>query len=133
LPEEVLFFLPLEAQEWLYSNCPFSLLSVCLFTVVFVPSLTTTGVVLYGLGSGYNQSIRSILTLSTPEEHRAITYSVMGIMEATGTLVGAPFWPLMYQIGLKGNGYWVGLPFVVTAGLMAGVWVTLYVARVHAV
>lgn len=89
--------------------------------------------IIYGFGSGYNQSIRSIMTLSTPEEHRAIMYSVLGIMEAAGNLVGAPFWPLIYQIGLKGNGYWVGLPFVVTAGLMAGVWVMLCVARVHAV
>ncbi|KAL4738501.1 major facilitator superfamily domain-containing protein [Aspergillus similis] len=97
------------------------------------PFLFVISLILYGLGSGYNQSIRSILTLSTPEEHRAITYSVLGIMEAAGTLVGAPFWPLMYQIGLKGEGFWVGLPFIVTAGLMAGVWVTLYVARVHSV
>ncbi|KAL6233931.1 hypothetical protein BDW75DRAFT_231562 [Aspergillus navahoensis] len=82
---------------------------------LFIPSL-----IIYGLGSGYSQSIRSILTLSTPEEHRAITYSVLGIVEAVGILVGAPFWPLMYQIGLKvgEDGFWVGLPFVITAGLM---------------
>ncbi|KAL4815394.1 major facilitator superfamily domain-containing protein [Aspergillus spinulosporus] len=97
------------------------------------PFLFIISLILYNLGSGYNQSIRSILTLSTPEKHRAITYSMMGIMEAAGTLVGAPFWPLMYQIGLKGGGFWVGLPFYVTAGLMAGVWMTLYVARVHTV
>ncbi|KAL3428844.1 hypothetical protein BDV09DRAFT_190632 [Aspergillus tetrazonus] len=89
------------------------------------PFVFVTSVILYGFGSGYNQSIRSIMTLSTPEEHRAIMYSVLGIMEAAGKLVGAPFWPLIYQIGLKGNGYWVGLPFVVTAGLMAGVWISL--------
>ncbi|KAL4985081.1 hypothetical protein BDW68DRAFT_189949 [Aspergillus falconensis] len=91
------------------------------------PFLFVTSLILYGLGSGYTQSIRSILTLSTREEHRAITYSVLGIMEAAGTLAGAPFWPLMYQLGLKvgEDGFWVGLPFLITAALMGVVWATL--------
>ncbi|RDW93045.1 MFS transporter [Aspergillus mulundensis] len=100
--------------------------------VFFVISL-----ILYGLSSGYSQSIRSILTLATPEEHRAITYSVLGIMEAAGALIGAPFWPLMYQVGLRmgarGSGFWVGLPFVISAVLMGIVWVSVYVGRVRAV
>ncbi|KAL4994581.1 major facilitator superfamily domain-containing protein [Aspergillus recurvatus] len=99
------------------------------------PFFFIISLIVYGLGSGYDQSIRSILTLSTPEEHRAITYSVLGIMQAAGTLVGVLFWPLMYQIGLKlgEDGFWLGLPFVITAGLMGAVWVTLYFGRVHAV
>ncbi|KAL4977122.1 hypothetical protein BDW66DRAFT_166044 [Aspergillus desertorum] len=96
------------------------------------PFLFAISLILYGFGSGYNQSIRSILTLSTPEEHRAITYFVLGLLEAAGTLVGALFWPLTYQIGLKMgvDGFWAGLPFVITAGLMGAVWVTMYVGRV---
>ncbi|KAJ5175001.1 uncharacterized protein N7482_000878 [Penicillium canariense] len=93
------------------------------------PSLLAISILLYGLGGGYGQSLRYILTVSTPEEHRAITYSVYAIMETLGTLVGSLLWPLVYQIGLNLAGPWVGLPFVTSAGLFGVVFLTLAVGR----
>ncbi|KAL4804940.1 major facilitator superfamily domain-containing protein [Aspergillus unguis] len=86
------------------------------------PGPFTMSLVVYGLGGGYNQSIRSILTLSTPEEHRAITYTLLGILDSVGVLIGAPLWPVLYRVGLGLQGVWVGLPFLTTAAVLVGVW-----------
>ncbi|KAJ5199435.1 hypothetical protein N7491_000007 [Penicillium cf. griseofulvum] len=86
-------------------------------------------IALYGLGGGYSQSIRAILTATTPSEHRSIIYSVMGMMETLGTLLGAPLWPLMYQFGLELAGPWVALPFLATAVLFGIVLITLLAGK----
>ncbi|KAL4786967.1 major facilitator superfamily domain-containing protein [Aspergillus varians] len=93
------------------------------------PAFFAISIVLYSLGGGYSQSIRSILTASTPDEHRAITYTVMGILDTVGTMVGAPVWPLVYRVGLKLAGPWIGLPFVTAAALFGGVYLTLFAGR----
>jgi hypothetical protein len=90
------------------------------------PTLFAVGIACYGLGGGYNQLIRARLTTATPVEDRSVAYSLLGIMETLGTLLGAPLWPLVYRTGLRLAGPWSTLPFVAAAAIFVVVYITLF-------
>ena len=71
-----------------------------------VVSLTITS-----LGQGAMLLLRSFLASSVPANHIATTYSIIGMWDAFGTMVGAPFLASLFRGGLNLGPDWVGLPF----------------------
>ena len=65
----------------------------------------------------------------TDAPHRSLVYSIMQTLDIIGTLIGGPLWPFIYQVGLGIGGIYIGLPFIVAAGMFLAVFGTVEVCR----
>lgn len=63
------------------------------------------------LGQGSMLMLRSFLGSLVPVRYIATVYSVAGMWDALGTMVGAPLLAKFYQSGMELGGSWVGLAF----------------------
>ena len=87
------------------------------------------GIIVCGFGAGYGSATRGLLTSVVARQHRALLYSIMSVLDISGTLIGAPLWPAVWQIELKASGLWIGLPFAVAACLFAVVSLMIEASR----
>lgn len=74
---------------------------------------------IYGLGAGYSSSIRGLLASITEKTHHSLVFSMMGMLDIAGTLIGAVLWPTVYHLGLQMGGFYTGLPFAIASALLA--------------
>jgi hypothetical protein len=77
--------------------------------------------VFYSLGWGISVFNLSLLTYAAfeilDEEHTGRIYSVMGLFETLGSLVGVPLMSGTWALGIKIGGFGLGLPFFICAGM----------------
>ncbi|KAK4207235.1 major facilitator superfamily domain-containing protein [Rhypophila decipiens] len=95
------------------------------------PGVLIPGVVLQALGSGFNPLVRGIITNllegtknngddndgSGRVEILGLLYSVIAFIETAGSMVAAPLLAVAFRTGLELGRSWMGLPFMVAAGL----------------
>lgn len=84
----------------------------------------------YTFGTGFSASVRSLVTLMVASEHVPRLYTSIAISDTVGSLVAGPFLALIFHLGLGLGGAWIGLPFLVSAGMMALVGVLVFAVRV---
>ncbi|KAM7183034.1 Major facilitator superfamily domain containing protein [Rhypophila sp. PSN 637] len=95
------------------------------------PRVLIPGVVLQALGSGFNPLVRGIITnlLEGPNnngddndgdghvEVLGLLDSVIAFIETAGSMAAAPLLAVAFRTGLELGRSWMGLPFMVAAGL----------------
>ncbi|KAI1170276.1 major facilitator superfamily domain-containing protein [Nemania sp. FL0916] len=83
-------------------------------------SVIVVGLVLTALGSGFNGSLRSLVTYlverDQPQEMGRL-YTFLAIIEAVGGLVSGPFVSSTYRLGLSFGPPWLGLTYLASAVL----------------
>ncbi|CZS99504.1 hypothetical protein WAI453_002495 [Rhynchosporium graminicola] len=74
--------------------------------VVFV------GLIIATLGDGLAPLSRSLLTAYIDPEHTSRMYTLVGIVEALGSIYAGPALAAFFTLGMKCKGLWVGLPYL---------------------
>ena len=69
------------------------------------------------VGSAYGLILRSLLAMLVEPHHRGTLFTTVAILENTGAVVAGPLLALCFQAGLRLDGVWTGLPFMVAASL----------------
>ncbi|CCC07670.1 unnamed protein product [Sordaria macrospora k-hell] len=90
----------------------------------------TAGMVLFAVGSGVGSTLRSLLNALVDEEHMGLVNSVVGWLEMVGIMVAGPVLAEGMSEGLRRGGGWVGLPFWIAGGLLAGASGLVWAVRV---
>jgi MFS family permease len=88
----------------------------------------------YVFGAGYNLILRSLLSELVEPQHRGALFNGVAAMETIGVMISSPLLAVSYQVGLRWDGIWLGLPFMVggvlfTLGL--GILFAVRVSRTH--
>lgn len=75
--------------------------------------------VLYAFITAYESSMKSIQSQLAGDDHLAALFTVRGVLESLGPLVGGPLIAVIYNIGMEHGKAWIGLPFFVGGCLYA--------------
>ena len=78
------------------------------------------GVFIYTCGSGYIPALRSFLTSLVPRDEMALLFTMIGVFESVGALVGSPLLALAFSTGIRKGGVMTGLPFFCAAIIYGG-------------
>lgn len=87
--------------------------------------LAAAALVVAAAGQGGILMARSVLTAWIPPARIARVYSLIGLIDTAGALVGFPLLAALFRRGLEGGGAWVGLPFFFISCMSAG-YVVIY-------
>ncbi|OAR01629.1 hypothetical protein LLEC1_03284 [Akanthomyces lecanii] len=85
---------------------------------------------LYTFRSVSRASLNSLLPSLAGPERIGVLYSVMAVLDSLGLMVAAPATAAVFRIGLRLGGVWIGLPFILSGGLMAMSTVVLFAVRI---
>lgn len=77
------------------------------------------GVIVETLGAGYGSAARSLATWLMGKNSADIgrLYAAMGVVDSIGGLTAGPVISLAFHEGMRYGGGWIGLPFLLCAGL----------------
>jgi hypothetical protein len=97
------------------------LLAVGYIALALAPSASSAmcGVILTALGTGFPSLMRSLVTSIIEPQRVVQLYALITMFEMLGYLVSGPVLAALFKIGLALAGWGVGLPFLVSGGLMA--------------
>jgi MFS family permease len=73
------------------------------------------GVLIYTCGSGFLPAMRSYMTSLVPRDEMALLFTMIGVFESIGALVGSPLLALAFSAGISKGGILTGLPFYCAA------------------
>jgi MFS-type transporter involved in bile tolerance (Atg22 family) len=73
------------------------------------------GIVVFALGSGFAQAIRSYLTALVPRDRIGTLYSLIAVADAIGSLVAPLVFAWGLRVGLQENAKIKGMPFFLAA------------------
>lgn len=97
--------------------------------------LTIVGMVVFTLGTGTVALTRSLATTLVDQEHVGRLYAAIGLIETCGSLAAGPALAALYNLGLKLQGPWVGLPFFALAVICfvgaIGIWSFGFLTKKH--
>lgn len=82
-------------------------------------SMLITTLVIYSLGYGYDSSLRSLLIALAGEQHTAMLFTAMSVLQNIGMLIAGPLMAWAFRVGLRWGGVWIGLPFIATGCLLS--------------
>ncbi|KAL1901615.1 hypothetical protein Cpir12675_000305 [Ceratocystis pirilliformis] len=97
----------------------FKIIGICVVARASHSVFLFGGVALSACGFGYSIFVRGLMTSMVPHNN-AVLYSVIGFLESIGILLASPVMGALYRLGLKRGGPWIGLPFLLAAGLYVG-------------
>lgn len=87
----------------------------------------TSGLIIYTLGWGFDQSVQLWLTSRVDRAQIAVLYSTTSLVSAVGGLAEAPLLAFTFSAGLDMVGFGAGLPFLVAGGIFTvssiGIWI----------
>jgi MFS-type transporter involved in bile tolerance (Atg22 family) len=72
-------------------------------------------VFIYTCGSGYLPALRSYMTSLVPRDETALLFTMIGVFESVGALIGSPLLALAFSAGISKGGMLTGLPFFCAA------------------
>lgn len=110
--------------------------SIILTTVSFVfmgiaayPAILIFGLLIYNLGTGYNAAMRSVALhviggQASPDVGKLM--STIAIVESIGVMIAGPLLNLMFQWGMNLGTAWLGLPFLASVFVFAGMSVVTF-------
>ncbi|KAL9084966.1 MAG: hypothetical protein Q9165_007832 [Trypethelium subeluteriae] len=112
-------------------SCIFIVIGYALFG--FAPNIAVSiiGMIIFTLGNGYEQLIRSFITGLVEKRHVARLYTIIGIFEIASLMIGSPLLAGLFQEGLKLGSLWIGLPYYLISGLFICVTVIMFIVGVR--
>jgi MFS family permease len=75
--------------------------------------------VVFAGGGGLTSLIRSLANSLVEEHHVGVLNSLVGFLDMVGMMIAGPILAEAMKLGLKWQGLWMGLPFMVSAFLFA--------------
>ncbi|KAE8392302.1 major facilitator superfamily domain-containing protein [Aspergillus alliaceus] len=111
--------LPEARKDLLLARISILMLSLGFFIVAWSPTVVgaMAGFVITTLGKGYGNLVRSLVTGFVPGRFLGRVYTGITVVETCGILVSGPWFAELFRVGLRLEGWWLGLPFVVAGGL----------------
>ncbi|CAI7635910.1 unnamed protein product [Penicillium palitans] len=111
----------------------FLMLLGCLFIFV-APDLIllSLGVVVFGLGSPFSVTARTLVTSLVEPTSLSTTYTLLSVMSSIGSLVAGPLLAGVYHLGMVLGDTWLGLPFLFAAALYGLALVAISAVKVTA-
>ena len=82
------------------------------------PMLVVT-LMIYSLGYGYDSTLRSLLVVLAGEQHTAMLFTAISVLQNIGMLIAGPLMAWTFRVGLNWGGVWIGLPFIATGCLFS--------------
>lgn len=82
-------------------------------------SIVFIGIIVATLGDGLAPLSRSLLPAFIDAQHTSRLYTLVGLVEAVGTMYAGPGLAWFFTKGMKLKGLWLGLPYFWVAGLCA--------------
>ncbi|EED14312.1 conserved hypothetical protein [Talaromyces stipitatus ATCC 10500] len=120
-----------EVKDKLLSQ--FSVVTIILgYILIFVadsPLALSIGVILSALVSAFTVTARSILSSLVDQRHLATVYTGLSVMTYSGMVAGGPLLASSFHWGMKFGDPWMGLPFIVAAGLYVVILLVISMAR----
>ncbi|KAB8245009.1 MFS multidrug transporter [Aspergillus flavus] len=100
--------------------------------IFLAPNLTllSIGVVIFGLGASFSVTARTLVTSLVDTPSLNTTYALMSVMSSIGSLVSGPLLAGVYHQGMVMGAIWLGLPFLLAAGLYGLVLIAISAVRV---
>lgn len=97
------------------------------------PSILILGLLIFNMGTGYNAAMRSISIhvvggQASPDIGRL--FAVVAIVESIGVMVAGPGLAQVFEWGIDMGEPWIGVPYIVSAGVFAIVAVITFVISV---
>ncbi|KAF5872750.1 putative mfs multidrug protein [Botrytis fragariae] len=91
------------------------LLGLSIVAIAPTPTLLITGVVVSSLGFGADALLRSILTSVIPSHEIGTFYTSMTLLQNLGESAGGLLYSTLFSVALNLQGFWLGLPFIISA------------------
>lgn len=79
--------------------------------------LLSVGVVVFGLGSSFSVTARTLVTSLVEPTSLSTIYTLLSVMSSIGSLVAGPLLAGVYHLGMVLGDAWLGLPFLFAAAL----------------
>ncbi|KAJ6007920.1 hypothetical protein N7540_011896 [Penicillium herquei] len=98
-------------------NLLFMLLGCLLIFVAPNLICLSFGVVMFGLGTSFSVTARTLLTSLVDQASLSTAYTFLSIMSSNGSLVSGPMLAAVYHMGMVLGDIWLGLPFLFAAAL----------------
>ncbi|KAI8630121.1 major facilitator superfamily transporter [Xylariaceae sp. FL1651] len=77
------------------------------------------GLIIMAFGSGFSSLTKSLMSTYVDTEHRSRLFSIVAMVEVLGSVYAQPMLAVLFSLGLKLQGGWIGLPYYGLAGLIA--------------
>ncbi|EHK18451.1 uncharacterized protein TRIVIDRAFT_158459 [Trichoderma virens Gv29-8] len=108
------------AKDALLARAGMVALTIGAFGIGFsnTTAMLMTTLVIYSLGYGYESSLRSLLIALAGEQHTAMLFAAMSVLQNIGMLIAGPLMAWAFRVGLRWGGAWIGLPFISTGCLL---------------
>jgi PCFT/HCP family folate transporter-like MFS transporter 1/3 len=113
-------FTPQEKDLFLARTSTLFLVSGSFLTAGPTIGIAVLGFITYTLGVGFPSLTRSLLSTLVDSHHVARVYGAAGVAETIGSLTAGPGIPILWKLGLKWKGAWLGLPYL-GATLVCGI------------
>jgi MFS family permease len=81
------------------------------------PALVILGTIIAALGSSFNVTAKSFVTVLIPPDDFGAVYTGITVATYGGVLSSGPLFAHTFHYGLRLWGFWMGLPFLVASGL----------------
>lgn len=92
--------------------------------------LLSIGIVIFGLGASFSVTARTLVTSFVDTASLNTTYALMSVMSSIGSLVSGPLLAAVYHQGMVMGALWLGLPFLLAAGLYGLALIAISAVRV---
>ncbi|RAL03342.1 putative MFS transporter [Aspergillus ibericus CBS 121593] len=101
----------------------------------FAPTigLSMLGIAVYTVGSGFSTFARSLTSSLMEPTMMGALYSTLAIMETTGSLLAGPSMSWAFRWGMDLGGVWLGMPYLISAGLCALMTAVIFMIRLEPV
>ncbi|ATZ56072.1 hypothetical protein BCIN_12g06060 [Botrytis cinerea B05.10] len=96
-------------------SASFILLGLFIVAIAHTPALLITGVVVSSLGFGVDALLRSILTSVIPSHEIGTFYTSMTLLQNLGESAGGLLYSTLFSVALNLQGFWLGLPYMISA------------------
>ncbi|KAL3467370.1 major facilitator superfamily domain-containing protein [Aspergillus heterothallicus] len=83
------------------------------------PPLFILGISLLALGWGFYSALRSVASALVSEDHVALLNTAIALVQGVGAVVAGPALAGAFGLGMRMGGGWIGLPYLVSASLVA--------------
>ncbi|RDW89025.1 hypothetical protein BP6252_01057 [Coleophoma cylindrospora] len=91
------------------------------FLIAFSPSspIMVFGIIIFSIGSAYGLIVRSLLASMVEPHHIGTLFNTISLLQTAGSIIAGPLLANTFKLGLKLDGIWIGLPFMVAGCLLS--------------
>ncbi|KAA8651283.1 hypothetical protein EYZ11_009188 [Aspergillus tanneri] len=95
------------------------------------PVLFGTGVCVFALGWGFYSALRSVASALVSEAQAGLLNTTIALVQGVGGVVAGPALAGMFNYGMSLGGGWIGLPYLLGAGLFLGAGLVTVTVKIH--